>query len=82
MIKPNLTERDRAFTPSPKTSQYLLIATLENLLTQIQVDTINLAAWSQHWHLHSFQLGDSIDNIAIFTKKQLTVNPIQNPWFI
>jgi ATP-binding cassette subfamily B protein len=56
MIKPNLTERDRAFTPSPKTSQYLLIATLENLLTQIQVDTINVAAWSQHWHLHSFQL--------------------------
>jgi len=75
MIKPNLTERDRVSTPNPKVSQSLLISTLENFLTQVPVDTINVAAWSQHWRLHSFQLGDSIDNIAISPQKTVHTEP-------
>ncbi|SKB15161.1 Heterocyst differentiation protein [Planktothrix sp. PCC 11201] len=70
MINLNLTERDRASTPNPRVSQSLLISTLENFLIQVpDADTIDVAAWSQHWHLHSFQLGDSIDNIAISPQK-------------
>ncbi|WRH67571.1 MAG: hypothetical protein RSE13_04165 [Planktothrix sp. GU0601_MAG3] len=70
MINLNLTERDRVSTPDPKASQSLLISALENFLAQIHdPETVDVAAWSQHWHLHSFQLGDSIDNIAISPEK-------------
>ena len=63
MITPNFTERDRVSSSSSNRSPSLLMATLENLLTQIQADTTDVEAWSQHWHLQSFQLGDCIDRL-------------------
>ncbi|MFM6305387.1 MAG: hypothetical protein ACKPFF_39960, partial [Planktothrix sp.] len=63
MINPNFTERDRVSSSSSNRSPSLLMATLENLLTQIQADTTDVEAWSQHWHLQSFQLGDCIDRL-------------------
>lgn len=73
MINPNFMQQDRVSSSSSNRSQSLLMSTLENLLTQIQADTTQVQAWSQHWHLQSFQFGDCIDPLPSSDETKVSI---------
>ena len=77
MINHNFNEQERVLASGSNLSQSVLIPTLENLLTHIQADQIeiDLTHWSQRWHLQSFQLGDLIYNLPVFSETTVHDEP-------